>query len=771
MAIDEKRQKIINIFISEANEIIEELDLQLINLEENMDDKDIINIIFRGVHTLKGNANSFGFSRLGAFVHHWEDLLDAYRSDDKTLSEETFELFLDSFNVLQEVFNMEMNGIDGVPEDYDNCLSKIKNELGVPESTQTNQTVSKQETTEEIQEQKAFQDDSTALVTTSANLFKDDYINEIKGFGDTIKNDILKALSDGHQFYRIILKFDSDLYFRGHNHNILIKVLSDISTIMKTYWNLSDTPVLKEYNPHTSYINSINVYLYTKTSIDEIEETFEFVADDHEVEIKLFEKNEIESYLQDNSDNNDKEDNIIDDITQEIEDIKEQDNTIEETVVEQKPEPIVQAPINVPKAPISDIAKDAKTIEDPVEPPTPMGSIANTQAQTKKVASSFIKIESQKVDELFDSIGELVIAGSYLYQSDSIRELNENDINQNLEALAKSTKLIQHKVMSLRMVPIKNTFNKMKRVVRDVSKKTSKDIDLVITGEDTEIDKTMVDDLADPLVHLVRNAIDHGIEDKATREKAGKDARGTVQLKAYHKGNNIVIEIKEDGAGINRDKILEKAISKGIVENDNGLSDKEIIEFIFHPGFSTAAEISDVSGRGVGLDVVKSSIEKLKGKINIDTEVGKGTSFQIILPLTLAIIDGMLISVDDDTFIVPTLNVIECFRPKDGEVMSVKQKGEFIDFRGEVLPILRLNKVLELSDEEKDVTESTLICIDHEKGKFIILVDELIGRQQVVVKTLGKFLSNIKEIAGGAILGNGEISLILNIEGLRNRLD
>jgi two-component system chemotaxis sensor kinase CheA len=766
MAIDEKRQKIINIFISEANEIIEELDLQLINLEENMDDKDIINIIFRGVHTLKGNANSFGFTRLGAFVHHWEDLLDTYRSDDKILSSETFELFLDSFNVLQEVFNMEMNGIDGVPEDYEECLEKIKKEIGIVDETAIIESTN---TETKAQTNQKFDEKSTALVTK----YTDNYATEIQNFGETIKNDIIKAIKDGYTFYRIILKFDSDLYFRGHNHNILIKVLSDIATIMKTYWNLNDTPTISDYDPHTSYVNSINVYLYTKTSLDEIEETFEFVADDHEVEIKSFDNDEILSYLE-NSQEVD-EDNKV-----EIkEDIKIAENKIEEIEEAQnievpKPEPIIEKkePAIVPKAPESNISEN-KTIEEPIAPPIPMGNVEQNGANNsqKKVASSFIKIESQKVDELFDSIGELVIAGSYLYQSDPIRKLNENDINQNLEALAKSTKLIQHKVMSLRMVPIKNTFNKMKRVVRDVSKKTGKDIDLLIIGEDTEIDKTMVDDLADPLVHLVRNAIDHGIEDKATREKLGKSPRGTVELKAYHKGNNIVIEIKEDGAGIDRNKVLEKAISKGIVENDNGLTDKEVIEFIFHAGFSTAAAISDVSGRGVGLDVVKSSIEKLKGKINIETEVGKGTSFKIILPLTLAIIDGMLIRIDGDTFIIPTLNVIECFRPKNGEVMSVKQKGEFIDFRGEVLPILRLNQVLELSEEEKDVTESTLICIDHEKGKFIVLVDELIGRQQVVVKTLGKFLSNIKEIAGGAILGNGEISLILNVEGLRNRLD
>jgi two-component system chemotaxis sensor kinase CheA len=757
--LDDKRQKIINIFISEATEIIEDLDIQLMNLEEDIDNKEIINVIFRGVHTLKGNANSFGFNRLGDFVHHWEDLLDHYRSDDARISEDTMELFLDSFEVLKQVMDYEMNGVDGVPENYQRCLTMIKDELNnqngnsepeptpkpVPAPTPVVESKPQlEETKPEVVEEFSFD-----LNYADSGIDK----NEIKELGSLRHQDILKAFDKGKTLYRVVLSFDSDLYFRGHNHNILIKVLADVSTIVKSFWDISEVPAIEEYEPSQSYIKTISVYLYTDESPEAIEEGFEFVAEDHEVKIHRFSKNEFMSLI-DTAES--KQEDIV--VTEQIKEPEPEPTPIK---VEEKPKPTPQ------KAPV---AQNVKKIEEPTAPPEPMGSVPEAQS-AKKVINSFIKIESAKVDELFDSVGELVIAGSYLYQNEKIRALNEADINQNLEALAKSTKLIQHKVMSLRMVPIRNTFNKMKRVVRDVSKKTGKEVNLIISGEDTEIDKTMVDDLADPLVHLVRNAIDHGLESTAEREQAGKNPVGNVWLQAYHKGNNIVIEIKEDGRGINKDGVLQKAINKGLCKPNQNLTDKEIVEFIFNPGFSTAQQISDVSGRGVGLDVVKTSIEKLKGKIDVDTKPGQGTSFKIILPLTLAIIDGMLVSVANDVFIIPTLNVIESFRPSREDVQSVSKRGEFIDFRGEILPIIRLNHILKLSDDYRDPTESTLICMEHEKGKFILLVDELIGRQQVVVKTLGKFLSNIKEIAGGAILGNGEISLILNIEGLRNYLD
>jgi two-component system chemotaxis sensor kinase CheA len=317
------------------------------------------------------------------------------------------------------------------------------------------------------------------------------------------------------------------------------------------------------------------------------------------------------------------------------------------------------------------------------------------------------------------------------------------------------------------MVPIHDTFEKMKRVVRDASKKVNKEISLVVEGAETEIDKTMIDSLSDPLIHIIRNSIDHGIEDCGEdREKQRKSPIGKVTLRAYHKGGKIAIEISDDGRGINREKVLSKAIEKGLVSADEDLSDSQVFGLIMQAGFSTADVISDISGRGVGLDVVRTSIEKLKGKVEISSSKGKGSTFTILLPLTLAIIDGMLVESENETYIIPTLSVIESFIPQKDIVHSFKDQGEFVDLRGEMIPIIRLNEILETSTNKPDIWESTLVCLENENGKFAVLVDDLIGRQQVVIKPLGQALSNIKEFSGSAVMGSGEIALILNIEEL-----
>ena len=347
-----------------------------------------------------------------------------------------------------------------------------------------------------------------------------------------------------------------------------------------------------------------------------------------------------------------------------------------------------------------------------------------------------------------------------------IKDIEDEAVQKSLETLSKITRLIQSRVMGLRMVPIRDTFDKMKRVLRDSSKKVGKEVQLEIIGEDTEIDKTMVDQISDPLIHLIRNAVDHGLEaNENDRISLGKSAKGVVKLSAYHKGGNIVIEVGDDGRGIDPKVILAKAIEKGVIsENHPEMSETQIFMLIMAPGFSTAATVSDISGRGVGLDVVKTFIESMRGKIEIESKQGEGSSFKIMLPLTLAIIDGMLVQSDEEIFIIPTLLVTESFRASPDMLHTAKGKGEFVQLREELLPLIRLNQRLDLSDTKAAVESSTIVCIENDHGKYAILVNKLLGRQQVVIKSVGKMLSNVKEIAGGAVLGNGEIALILNID-------
>ena len=380
---------------------------------------------------------------------------------------------------------------------------------------------------------------------------------------------------------------------------------------------------------------------------------------------------------------------------------------------------------------------------------------------------SFLKIDSLKLDELFDSIGELVIAQNYLGENGKIKAIKDAEVTKTIENLSKITKLIQNRVMSLRMIPIRDTFEKMKRVARDSSKKVNKPIRLVLEGEDTEIDKTMVEALSDPLIHIIRNSIDHGIEaNPSERIKVGKEEEGVVTLSAYHRGGNIIIEVRDDGRGINKQKVYQKAVERNIIKPDEELSDAQIYGLIMQPGFSTADVISDISGRGVGLDVVRNAIEGVRGKVDVISSEGHGSTFSIVLPLTLAIIDGMIVRCADKIYIIPTLSITESFRPNQDAVHVAGGKEEFVQLRSDLLPIIRLNRVLELGGNMPHPWESTLVCIENQKGKFALLVDELVGRQQVVIKTLGEFFAKTEGVSGGAVMGNGEVALILNVEEL-----
>jgi len=708
----DKKERLLQVFIEEANEIIEQLDRLVMELEDGGDSASLINDIFRGVHTLKGSANSFGFSRLGEYVHHWEDLLGMFRDHPEISLDNSIDQFFESVTVVREILELEINKTDGFPENYEKTLNEIKHKLNNTEDLAVDKSTS--QTVEKVEPQ--F--DLTYKVADLNEI-------ELKNFTKEEKKNIKESVKDGKKLYNIVFCFDDDLYFRGHNHLISIKLINDIGSVVKSYWSFNELDSLEEYNNEHNYIKDISLYLITDLDYPDVEEIFEFSADEHEVKIKLFLENEITTILSEKEDESNVEKN--DKSKKEVEEVEDKNQFKRR--------------------------KEDKLIEK--------GAV-RTQ--------SFIRIESSKVDELFDSVGEMVIAQSYIENSEVIQESDNVALKKNINALSKSTKRIQDQVMSLRMVAIKDTFLKMKRIARDVSKKTGKEFEFILNGEDTEIDKTMVDALSDPLIHLIRNAIDHGLESDEDRKKAGKGV-GKVHLDAYHRGDNIVIEIKDDGKGIDTDAILAKAIDRGLAHEGQNLTESEIINFIFNPGFSMAKEISDVSGRGVGLDVVKNSIDKLKGKMDIKTTLGEGSSFKIVLPLTLAIIDGMIISINNETFIIPTLTVVESFSPDMKNVSSVQHKEEFIDFRGDVLPIVHLNRLLGLDGEEQKDKDSVFICIEHERGRFILRVDSLVGRQQVVVKSMGKFLNFVKEIVGGAILGDGKIALILNVEEIRVKLD
>ncbi|MEK6622914.1 MAG: chemotaxis protein CheA [Planctomycetota bacterium] len=404
-------------------------------------------------------------------------------------------------------------------------------------------------------------------------------------------------------------------------------------------------------------------------------------------------------------------------------------------------------------------------VEKGATTPEKVNSALKIQNKMGKATSETVKVDTQKLDSLVNLVGELVIANALINE---FLGSNANGANKNISHLNKIVKEIQDEVMSMRMVPLKSTFQKMARLVRDVSSKMGKKVHLEISGEDTELDKTVTEEIGDPLVHIIRNSIDHGIESNEERVAKGKPAEGLVRLDAFHRGGNIVIEIEDDGKGLCKERLLKKAIEKGLVEPNASLSDQQIYNLIFAAGFSTAEKVTDISGRGVGMDVVKKNVERLRGKVDISTVEGKGTKISIKLPLTLAIIDGMIVQVGAEKYIVPMLSIEESIRPKKEDISTVLHRGELINVRGKLLPMVRLHNLYNVKPKKTNPWEALILIVEGEGHRCGLLVDDLLGQQQIVIKSLGEQFRNIKGISGGAILGDGHIGLILDVGGIIN---
>jgi two-component system chemotaxis sensor kinase CheA len=431
-----------------------------------------------------------------------------------------------------------------------------------------------------------------------------------------------------------------------------------------------------------------------------------------------------------------------------------------------------ESPIVIPTAPLSErialAAASARHLDAASE--TAFIRRAATTPETPKAKSpstnTTVKVDTQKLDALIDMVGEMVIAQSLVAQEADLKALANPRLARSLAQLARTTSDLQRTALSLRMVPVGPTFRKMNRVIRDLSMRSGKQIELVVRGAETELDRNIVEAIHDPILHMIRNSIDHGIEKPAARESAGKPPTGQITLAAFHQGGNVIIQIQDDGAGLNREKILKKASALGLFDPNIDLGEKEVFNLIFAPGFSTAETITDISGRGVGMDVVRRNIEQLRGKIEIQSRAGQGTTFSIYLPLTLAIIDGLIVRIGAERFILPTLSVRESFRPTPKMLFTVHGKGEIVDVRGKLLPLIRLNEFLAIDADQTDPTQAVLIVIEADGSQRCVLVDELIGKQEVVIKSIGDTLHHNPLFAGAAILADGRVGLILEAAAL-----
>ncbi|UQB41606.1 chemotaxis protein CheA [Thiomicrospira microaerophila] len=503
-----------------------------------------------------------------------------------------------------------------------------------------------------------------------------------------------------------------------------LRIFRELSTLgqLNVEANLKNLPALHEFNPEELFISWTLTLTGMEVDLDDIKEVFEWIDGDG-AEIK-------------------------------IEPIKS--SAENESMVEQRATPTVQ--------------QQATSPVEKTSAPEPVARAAKPDLQKKAPQQDgSIRVNLSKIDQLVNLVGELVITQSMLSQFGEQAEQSPDStdwvdkLKEGLTHLERHTRELQESVMNIRMLPVSFAFNRMPRIVHDVSQKLGKNIDLIMEGEGTELDKTMLEQLTDPLVHIVRNSIDHGIESPDERLKLGKPAKGMVKMAAFHQGGNILIQITDDGAGINLDKLKQKAIDKGIIDIDTNLSKDELVDLIFHPGFSTADVVSDVSGRGVGMDVVRRNIRGLGGSVEVQTERGKGSIFTIRLPLTLAILDGQLASVGSQTYVFPLVSIVESIQVDKSLVKGIAGQAELYKLRDQYIPVVRLHKRFGVDDAKTDLTDGLLVVVEEGGRRSGIFVDDLLGQQQVVIKSLETNFMKISGIAGATILGDGKVALIIDI--------
>ncbi len=521
--------------------------------------------------------------------------------------------------------------------------------------------------------------------------------------------------------YRIEFRPSKDFFRFGQDALLLIRELSEMGTLRDVKADCSKLPALSEMEPDDCYTGWTMV-LATSQSRQAVEDVFMFLDEGSQLKIEAL---NIQSGTQSNNSN------------------------------PTQPTPAVKA-----EAPVS-AAVSAEASPATVATPDNKKSAANTPARSTE--NETVRVDRRRLDDLINQIGELVIGSSMVEQE--LLSFNGGLALDSMSALGKIVRDLQEMSLSLRMVPIAATFQKMNRVIRDVAKKLGKQIDFVTEGDDTELDKSVVDQIGDPLIHMVRNAADHGIEMPDVRQAAGKNPEGTVRLRAFQQGGNIYIELSDDGKGLDKQRILNKAIERGLIAADANLSEQDIYNLIFLPGFSTASEVTELSGRGVGMDVVRRNVEALQGSVSVRSVPGQGSTVTVRLPLTLAILDGLLVRLDQEVFIIPLLSVIESVSVQAKDIRPIVGVGEVISLRGEVVSLLRLHKMLGIPRSIHE--DQGLIVIVEDQGRRVaLLVDELVGQQQVVIKNLEANFRKVPGVGGATILGDGRVALILDIFGL-----
>ncbi|CDN46343.1 chemotaxis protein CheA [Neorhizobium galegae] len=731
------------IFFQECEEQLAELESGLLKLNDGDRDPETVNAVFRAVHSIKGGAGAFGLDDLVSFAHVFETTLDCVRSNKLEPTQDVLKVMLKSADVLADLVSASRDG-GGVDESRSRSLVKELEALahgGSPSSSGHDAPKPAAKAAPapvaKVDLPKPSDDSGFQPVPFSFDGFGEDDEPAIEG-----------------SVYEVSFKPRRELYSKGNEAALLLRDLSRLGE-MSINCDTDDLPTLDKMDPEASYF-SWKISIRTTRSEDDIRAVFEFAEWDCDLEVKLAEEASSNEELPmvpvpfDLS--------ILDDSAGGEDEEKAAERGVSEEAV--------AAAVSAAET-ASNVSRTARAAERK-ESAAAAAAAQNNAAAAAAGAGQTIRVDLDRVDRLINLVGELVINQAMLSQS-----VVENDatgtsaVNMGLEELQQLTREIQDSVMAIRAQPVKPVFQRMSRIVREVADMVGKSIRLVTEGENTEVDKTVIDKIAEPLTHMIRNAVDHGIESPEKREAAGKDPEGTIKLTAKHRSGRILIELADDGAGINRERVRQKAIDNDIIAADANLSDDEIDNLIFMAGFSTADKISDISGRGVGMDVVKRSIQALGGRISISSRPGYGSTFTMSLPLTLAVLDGMVVTVAGQTLVVPLTAIVETLQPEAAAIHSFGANQRLISIRNSFCPLVDVGRVLNYRATQANPVEGVALLVESEGGgQRALMVDAIQGQRQVVIKSLEANYTHVPGIAAATILGDGRVALILDVDAV-----
>lgn len=698
----------LEIFIDESSEHIQTLSDCIMTLEQEPENKDTINEIFRAAHSLKGMAGTMGFKRMQHLTHDMENVFQEVRSDKIKVDSSMIDLLFKCLDAIDSyVENIKSTSDEGT-DDNEVIIKELNDFIAKANGQPVSKQAEAQETVTEAKAQASS--DASPNVLDTIELTNNE------------KNLIDEAISAGLKIYGMTVTVASDCLLKAARAFLVFRAVEELGQIVV-------------YRPSSQDIEdekfdlSFSFYVASGESFDKLEHAASNVS---EID-KVFGKEITEFHIE---------------------------GEVEQTA---------QASEETQKAPEKKEEKAPAAKTETAKPKTSNDSQKQAVSHKKATTSRTVRVDIEKLDMLMNQVSELIIAkNSLVAMSSSDGENNNNQsFHEQIEYLERITTNLHESVMKVRMVPIESVTQKYPRMIRDLSRTLNKKMNLVITGEDTELDRTVVDQIGDPLQHLLRNSADHGLESNEVRLERGKPEVGTIFLNAYQEGNNVVIKVGDDGNGINTEAVKAKAIERGIVtaEQAENLSQKDIINFLFMPSFSMAKQITDISGRGVGLDVVKSGIEQLGGDVSVSTELGKGTTFTVRLPLTLAIIQALMVEIRDEIYAIAlgSISNIEDIPVKDIKYVQAK---EVIHLRGSVIPIIRLDKMLDIEPKEQEPDHLTVVIVQKGDQQAGLVVDNLIGQQEIVIKSLGKYINGNKLISGATILGDGDVALILDVNTL-----